>query len=73
MLGDHAEAFDLDAWLIKLDSSGDILPPTLWPWLKEAVAQSAAAKGFRPPESSHSGHTNIDLVRDLLRRDGVIE
>lgn len=72
MLGDHAEAFDLDAWLIRLDSSGEVLPADLWPWMKTEVSQAAAAKGFRPSTRS-DGHTDLDAVRALLRRDGVIE
>ena len=71
MLGSHAEAFDLDAYLLRLDSSGDVLPPKVWPWLKERVSADAASRGFGA--AANGTHTNVDTVRELLRRDGVIE
>lgn len=71
MLGDSAFDFDIDAWLLRLDASGDVLPPNLWPWMKDAVSADAARRGFGA--ASTNGHTNIDAVRDILRRDGVIE
>lgn len=46
MLGDSAEAFDLDLWLSQLDESGRVLPPNLWPWLKDAVSADAAKRGM---------------------------
>lgn len=46
MLGAHAEAFDLDAYLIRLDASGEVLPPKIWPWLKERVSTEAALRGM---------------------------
>lgn len=73
MLGEHADEFDLDKWLLLLDSSGRVLPPNLWPWIKEAVSADAAARGFGAAAVSNGTHTNIDAVRELLRRDGVIE
>lgn len=74
MLGDQAEAFDIDRWLLELDSSGRVLPPNLWPWMKEAVSADAAMRGFGPAALvKGTTHTNIDAVRELLRRDGVIE
>lgn len=73
MLGDRAEEFDLDKWLLLLDSSGRVLPPSLWPWLKETVSADAAARGFGAVEASNGTHTNIEAVREILRRDGVIE
>lgn len=73
MLGDHAESFDLDKWLLLLDSSGRVLPPNVWPWLKEQVSSDAAARGFGAAGVSNGTHTNVDAVRELLRRDGVIE
>lgn len=48
MLGDSAVAFDLDAFLLQLDSSGDVLPAQIWPWLKELVAGEAGRRGMVP-------------------------
>lgn len=46
MLGAQAEAFDLDAYLLRLDTNGDILPAKLWPWLKEQVEAEALRRGL---------------------------
>lgn len=73
MLGQYADEFDLDKWLLMLDSSGSVLPPTLWPWMKEAVSAEAAKRGFGASATTNGTHTNIDAVREILRRDGVIE
>lgn len=73
MLGDRAVDFDLDKWLLELDSSGRVLPPNIWPWMKEAVSADASMRGFGPAALVKGTHTNIDAVRDILRRDGVIE
>ena len=44
MLGSDAVEFDLDAYLLRLDQSGEPLPAKLWPWLKDRVAAEAAAR-----------------------------
>lgn len=46
MLGEHSEAFDLDAYLLRLDSSGEVLPAKIWPWLKDRVSAEAASRGL---------------------------
>ena len=40
------EAFDLDAYLLRLDSSGEVLPAKIWPWLKDRVSAEAASRGL---------------------------
>ena len=47
-LGNHAVAFDLDAFLQRLDASGDVLPAKLWPWLLEMVLAEASRRGMQP-------------------------
>lgn len=46
MLGAQADAFDLDAYLLRLDTNGDILPAKQWPWLKEQVEAEARRRGL---------------------------
>ena len=46
MLGSNAEAFDLDAYLLLLDASGEPLPAKVWPWLKERVSMEASTRGM---------------------------
>lgn len=62
MLGAHAEAFDLDAYLIRLDSSGEVLPPKIWPWLKERVSTEAALRGMTPPTAAPSNKRIAGLM-----------
>jgi hypothetical protein len=62
MLGEHAEDFDLDAYLIRLDSSGEVLPAKVWPWLKERVEAEAETRGLfaakRSPLTSYRPSAN---------------
>lgn len=55
MLGSEAEAFDLDAYLIQLDQSGEPLPASIWPWLKDRVSAdfNAARHAVRESEKPH--------------------
>jgi len=71
MLGEQAEAFDLDAYLIRLDSSGEVLPAKVWPWLKERVATEAALRGMGPAAAAPSNKRIAGLMagnQAFLRR-----
>lgn len=58
MLGDSAVVFDLDSFLLNLDTSGEVLPAKLWPWLREAVSGAAAERGMVPVEAAQVVPTN---------------
>jgi hypothetical protein len=65
MLGDHAEVFDLDRWLLELDASGCVLPAQIWPWLKDSVGSEAARRGLMAPIGPALGKSNTRLATAL--------
>ncbi len=75
MLGEHSEAFDLDAYLLRLDSSGEVLPAKIWPWLKDRVSAEAAARGMSAAKTSQTlsyqptAHEEYDRWPSDCRRD----
>jgi len=72
MLGDCAEVFDLDQWLLELDSGGDVLPPRLWPWLKDEVSAEAGRRGMHPKWSGAKPSSG-DALLQLLHESGERE
>jgi uncharacterized protein YdaU (DUF1376 family) len=66
MLGDHAEAFDLDKWLITLDASPGLLPVELWPWIKEQVLEQAAIRGYGAAETGPKKKTATELLIEKI-------
>lgn len=45
-LGDHAEAFDIEAWLQVLDAREKNVVPEMWPWLKNELMAEARRRGL---------------------------
>jgi uncharacterized protein YdaU (DUF1376 family) len=66
MLGDHAEAFDLDKWLLTLDASPGLLPVELWPWIKEQVLEQAAIRGYGAAETGPKKKTATELLIEKI-------
>ena len=71
MLGDHADAFDLDKWLITLDASPGLLPVELWPWLKEQVREQAAIRGYGAAETGPKKKTATELLIEKIAAGGL--
>jgi uncharacterized protein YdaU (DUF1376 family) len=71
MLGDHAEAFDLDQWLLTLDASPGLLPVELWPWLKEQVLEQAGIRGFGAAETGPKKKTATELLIEKIAAGAV--
>jgi uncharacterized protein YdaU (DUF1376 family) len=69
-LGDHAEAFDLDKWLLTLDASPGLLPVELWPWLKEQVLEQAAIRGYGAADTGPKKKTAVEIMIEKLKAEG---
>ena len=67
MLGSRAVAFDLDAFLLRLDTSDLVLQANVWPWLKKQVEAEARRRGLMGPTSSPV-HADYDAWPDECRR-----
>jgi len=46
VLGNHLEAFDLDAWLQAIDEDGSRVIPETWPWLREQLVAECDRRGL---------------------------
>ncbi len=46
MLGPHSITFDLDAFLLRLDTSNTVLPAQRWPWLRQQVEAECRRRGL---------------------------
>lgn len=51
-LGDHAETFDIEAWLQALDAREKNVVPDVWPWLKNELIAEARRRGLPMVEMS---------------------
>ena len=51
-LGEHAEAFDIEAWLQQLDAKETRVIPDVWPWLKNELLAEARRRGLAAVETS---------------------
>lgn len=51
-LGDHADAFDLEAWLQALDAREKNVVPDVWPWLKTELIAEVRRRGLPMVETS---------------------
>lgn len=74
MLGSSAEEFDLDAYLLRLDASGEVLPAEIWPWLKKRVEAEASARGISAEQAKQgtsyrpTAHADYDRWPEDCRR-----
>jgi hypothetical protein len=46
ILGDHLEAFDLEAWMQAIDHDGSRVIPKTWPWLREELIAECHRRGL---------------------------
>jgi len=74
MLGSSAEEFDLDAYLLRLDASGEVLPAEIWPWLKKRVEAEASARGISAAQAKQgtsyrpTAHADYDRWPEECRK-----
>lgn len=78
IVGPHADVFLLDQFLDDLNQkiAGSALPRDPWKFVQNELHAELKRRGLSVAESTpvpNGTHTNIDAVRELLRRDGVIE
>jgi hypothetical protein len=77
IIGPHVDVFALDEFLDNLNAkiATAALPRDPWKFVQSELHSELSRRGLAVAEVAavSNGRTNIDAVRDILRRDGVIE